>query len=988
MQPAANIVIMQDSGGPLPDLQHWLESSGYASIYNLPLSPTALDRVSELQPDLVLLPVSTTGKTQAVDLGRSLQQRGCCVVFLAAASELAYLQQAGICDPFSLLRLPVDGPGLCAHLDMVLVKNDLERRANDTDARFRNLEQYRCLFEDSPVSLWLEDFSAAKERLDQLKQQGVTDLRAYLTEHQEVLAECRKMLRVIDINQATLKLCRAKSKEDVLNHLDIIFDDRVMNLMLEEMVAIGEGKIAFDGEGINRDLEGNYVDIQISWSVSQGMENNYTNVIVSILDITTRKRREDVMKVISTVSAGLREAQSRSEMLPAILDQVSRRLHSPSTALIINEIATGRILVELATGEWAPATGRILNHRASISEAIFQFGRPYINPDTRTEPLFALGDLTNRDRAVVAMPLVVQKKVIGALWVGRSNHYDAAEIDLLVAIAEIVANAIHRATLHEQTLRYAEEVTIISAIGRALASTLDPQDIYARITEGVNQLMPDLAGLYISMVDHERREVHFVYGLQDGKPLDFRGMAPVSLDSPALGSQGDVIRTRQPLIINDLQTRRREVKTGILTGSAVLSTRSGIYVPMLSQGEIQGVMYVQSYKSNRFSQTDAEMLTLVANTAAIAVQNARLFAATERRLQRLTVLHAIDVAVSSSLDLRVTFNILLDELIALLHLDAADILMIDTAYQTLDYATGRGFRSSEMSRARLKLGEGLPGWAAIENAIAVIPDLTQSTISDRRLPLMLTEGFTAYSAAPLISKGQVKGVLEIFYRSPAEFDPEWHEFMETLAGQVAVAIDNSTLVHQLQRTNLELTLAYDRTLEGWSRALDLRDRVTENHTRRVTELSVQLSKAMGLSETEIVHIRRGALLHDIGKLGIPDAILGKSGPLEPDERKEMEKHPDYANEMLQSIDFLAPARVIPYCHHERWDGTGYPRRLKGEQIPLPARIFAVIDVWDSLCSDRPYRKAWPPEKARDYIRANSGSHFDPSVVDAFFKIIG
>ena len=179
----------------------------------------------------------------------------------------------------------------------------------------------------------------------------------------------------------------------------------------------------------------------------------------------------------------------------------------------------------------------------------------------------------------------------------------------------------------------------------------------------------------------------------------------------------------------------------------------------------------------------------------------------------------------------------------------------------------------------------------------------------------------------------------------------------------------------LQNVNKELFQAYDKTIEGWSRALDLRDKETEGHTQRVTEMTVKLAKAMGINDSEIVHIRRGALLHDIGKMGVPDAILHKPGPLNDEEWKIMRQHPQLAYDMLSPIAYLKPALDIPYCHHERWNGKGYPRGLKGEEIPLAARIFAVVDVWDALASDRPYRAAWPKEKVLEYIRVRIGTAF-------------
>lgn len=240
---------------------------------------------------------------------------------------------------------------------------------------------------------------------------------------------------------------------------------------------------------------------------------------------------------------------------------------------------------------------------------------------------------------------------------------------------------------------------------------------------------------------------------------------------------------------------------------------------------------------------------------------------------------------------------------------------------------------------------------------------------------------------PLIAKGEVIGVLEIYNRRPLDPSPEWMEFLEALAGQAAIAIENTRLFNDLQNTNLQLLQAYDATIEGWAKALEFRDTETEGHSRRVVELTLKLALRLGVEEQQLTVIRRGVLLHDIGKMGIPDALLQKAGLLDEDEWKLMRQHPLFARQMLENIPFLRSALDIPYYHHERWDGSGYPRGLKGDQIPLAARIFTVVDVWDALTNDRPYRKAWSKKQALDYLIEQKGKHFDPNIVDAFLAIL-
>jgi PAS domain S-box-containing protein len=358
-----------------------------------------------------------------------------------------------------------------------------------------------------------------------------------------------------------------------------------------------------------------------------------------------------------------------------------------------------------------------------------------------------------------------------------------------------------------------------------------------------------------------------------------------------------------------------------------------------------------------------------------------------RHLQRLTALHDIDQAINASLDLNLILSLLLEQILRQLGADAAAILLLNPHYQQLEYVVSKGFALTNTPNAHLRLGEDLAGRSALERTV-VHTHLQQGELQDAKLAnLFNEEGFVEYYGAPLIAKGQVKGVLEVFLRKQLEIDDEWLNFLETLAGQAAIAIDSSELFENLQRSNMELSMAYDSTLEGWVHALDLRDRESEGHTQRVAEMCLRLSSQMGIGDDQLTHIRRGALLHDIGKIGVPDHILHKEGPLDEAEWDYIRKHPGFAYELLAPISYLQKAMDIPYCHHEHFDGSGYPRGLKGEQIPLSARIFAVVDVWDALRSDRPFRPAWTFDQALDYIQKNAGAHFDPQVVAQFLNLV-
>jgi PAS domain S-box-containing protein len=256
----------------------------------------------------------------------------------------------------------------------------------------------------------------------------------------------------------------------------------------------------------------------------------------------------------------------------------------------------------------------------------------------------------------------------------------------------------------------------------------------------------------------------------------------------------------------------------------------------------------------------------------------------------------------------------------------------------------------------------------------------------------LQRGYRSALVLPLFYDSEVMGALEIFSGAVNAFDEKETGLLNELAGDLSYGIHTLRVRARrqeaeisLMRVNLELTDAYEATLVGWSNALDLREHETAGHSLRVVDMTVKLAEALGFAGEELVHVRRGSLLHDIGKMGIPDNILLKPGPLTPEEWMVMRQHPTYALHLLENIEYLKPALDIPYCHHEKWDGTGYPRGLKQEEIPFVARLFSVVDVYDALISNRPYRAAWTLEAALAYVKQNQGMHFDPQVVEAFLK---
>ena len=423
-----------------------------------------------------------------------------------------------------------------------------------------------------------------------------------------------------------------------------------------------------------------------------------------------------------------------------------------------------------------------------------------------------------------------------------------------------------------------------------------------------------------------------------------------------------------------------------------LSRKMGIHsvsIAMMNyEHEWIGTLLGFATEENRqFTEDELLLLKGMADQAALAIVNLRLNKDAQRRLENLQALRAIDTSIMSRHDLSETLNILLKKVTTQLNVDSAIALIYNKEKQELSYAAGQGLDDTMLRDKKLQIGEGLAGQAAKEKRIIYVHDLRTDLRAYPLKPLVEREGFVSYFAVPLVTQNEVNGVLEIFQRTHLHSDDEWLGFLDALAVQASIAIGNAILFSELQRSNENLTKAYESTIEGWSYALDLRDKETEGHTRRVTGLTLELAKEFGFNADDLIHIRHGSLLHDIGKLGIPDRILLKETALDPEEWALMKQHPVYALDMLQPIQHLQKALDIPYLHHEKWDGSGYPRGLKGEEIPLAARIFAVVDVWDALTSDRPYRAAWTQKKAMEFIKAESGKHFDPQVVEKFIRLI-
>lgn len=483
-----------------------------------------------------------------------------------------------------------------------------------------------------------------------------------------------------------------------------------------------------------------------------------------------------------------------------------------------------------------------------------------------------------------------------------------------------------------------------------------------------------LDGLSVNLINPEGTSYKVVYA--DGIAAPNLGKTN-TLEIPIAQT---VMQSQQVVYIKDYasspQRNADSIDTDKMGPVAIIQIRS-------EMGILGAFSLMRSSGAEEFSQDNLHLFTAIGEMVGNALRRSGLFEQAMTRLKQVQALHEIDMAISTSLDQNFSLQAILDRTIRLMDVDAASVLLLNPNTLQLEYKAGLGFfHPRSFEGISIRLGESIAGQVALRQVTTTVEDLpsqNEFVVTDR----LIQEKFTCVHAAPMIVKGQVIGVLQAFHRDICPRDPERIDFLEALAAQAAIAVSNARMFTDLEKSNLELQLAYDATIEGWSLATDLRDKETEGHSLRVASMAVRLAELMGVTGKDIVHIRRGGLLHDIGKLAIPDSILFKPGPLTDDEWILMRQHPIHAREMLQRIPFLKRALAIPLHHHEKFDGSGYPDGLKGDQIPLAARIFTLVDVWDALSSDRPYRKAWPTSQVLDYLRQESGKHFDPQVVKAF-----
>jgi response regulator RpfG family c-di-GMP phosphodiesterase len=672
---------------------------------------------------------------------------------------------------------------------------------------------------------------------------------------------------------------------------------------------------------------------------------------------------------LSEASRAMTACQDLGPLLDTILVLVEEVFHVDTCAVLLVDERSRELRIRRARG-YDPCV--IDSFRAELGRGITggvaESGQPIYVADVRTHPRYVSG--VSGAVSEMAAPMRLNGQVIGVLdaEVRSEGAFTDADLDIFAAFANHAAVAVHNARLHEslavrtaQLEREIQRIDLLSQSAHALSSTLD-----------LDQLLDTILTL-------SRKALHFdqcaVLLFDGGGEEQLRVRAALGYDGSAAnlkiplarGVTGEAARSRKPVLVADVTRDSRYIR-GVAGG------RCEMAAPLIARGKLLGVLDAESTRPGAFGDADLDLLLAFAGQAATALANAETYheleqaniqlhrnviemermncdllehtriindtnAKLENRVHELLTLQEASRTITSSLDLDDTLQAIVKMTREIIHSSMSAIKLIDDESKEL--------------RVRAHHGE-----------------------HDERHPALPGE----VMGVPLRIGERTIGSFEVMRAGKGSFNEQERRLLETLASQAAIAIENARLFENTQRT-------YFETIRSLAQALEARDSYTKGHSERVMRYALRTAKAMGVPETDQQVLCHASLLHDIGKIGIADAVLNKILPLTDDDRKMIENHPIFGDTIIGPLRFLDSVQALVRHHHERFDGAGYPEKLKGEAIPIGARIIAVADSFDAMTSNRPYRAALPQSVAIDEIRRGSGTQFDPEVVRAFLDLL-
>jgi len=708
-----------------------------------------------------------------------------------------------------------------------------------------------------------------------------------------------------------------------------------------------------------------------------------------------RERFREVLSGTRTVKPGLREyAFKRPDGQPRVLEIMTFSIPTDLGTLIggVARDITDRKAAEKALMESSELNNTLLN---ASTDAVFlvdtdlnllAVNQGFANRLSSQPGQWIgvnLSEITDHETAIhwrelIHTALSTRQQAIRDIKL-QTRWYHTKACPILDGSGQVARVAVFSTDI-TTTRQHERMLEAVASVSSALRSTLTQADVFPVVIDQVEHLMDaDGVGLVI------KNDLGLV------RVEQARGAWTALMNHTYTieeATRGPVLIMDQPYLNNDIATAQQLFHTRPFEG-----IKATACMPIAIEGNVVGCLWIGCRTA--IDQSEMRILAALADIAASSLHRARLHEQSLLNTQQLSIASDIGRILSQTLSLQEVYVRLAESLYHLLP-DIASVIIsrfnpveknIVCVYALED---GKLVDVSQLPALPLRPPNEGTQSQVIHTAQPVLKNnmadyMKQSphiTIGDRT---RVTQ--SALYVPILAKKSEVLGVLQVQSYTNFRFTHEDIAFLSLTCNTAAIAIQNAILFEDLQRSNQDLTHAYRATLEAWSRALDLRDRGTAGHTNRVLENTIRLGQMMGMNETELDNLRRGAQLHDIGKMGVPDSILLKPDRLTEEEWAVMRMHPEYAHQMLHPVPEFRSILDVPYCHHEKWDGSGYPRGLRGEEIPLAARVFAVVDVWDALRSDRPYRPAWSEERVIEYIRNQAGHHFDPRVVAAFLEII-
>ena len=800
---------------------------------------------------------------------------------------------------------------------------------------------------------------------------------------------------IADINETAISILGGSDKKDFIGkHFmeDFIHPDfhSIIKLRREQlntgMQAVAPLEVRL------RRLDGFLVDVLSAATGIRAGEN--LKVEVLLIDITSFKRRERLLESFSEMMQLTTGEQNPLDTQGAMqhLQRALERVYPQSAyAGFVSFFPMAKHLpfANLAMQEtMQPVIYTFLPLPSGIEKWLVETAFHYSQQWDGESALAAVIDIPSsveHGGMAVLQPFVMDGRSFGNFfWVFKKGEIPIRldeDKERLKAFSLAVLSAVKTFFLTQENVQRSSDLALLHKVTLQIGTIDNLQDI----ANAVLDILQEEKSWQPSVIRFKSRTADILEttayrparAMTDGELQNYIRKMNNLVRKPGQGMTGYVIEHGEPIRSLDLPSDPRyiEIDPGM---------RFGIYAPIPIEGKIEGAIGVESH-DYAFSESDLAFLSSLGELTGMAVRSVRLIEELRERVRWLEILHEINLQVGIEAKPEELYSILIDRAMKATGAESGALLIYDTEQKVLKSHAAQGWFET-ITQEPFAASDGITGTVFSTGLTRLSPQLEDDPLLLPRSRAFVPPG-RANIAVPVKAGKTVIGVFHLAMKAPVSFSREFVELVEMFGSYAGIIIRRVQLIDAQRHAQSELRKAYDETLEGWARAIGLRDDETLRHTSRVVKIALAIGMAMHLDAQSLEDLRRGALLHDIGKIGIPDNILRKPGPLSTEEQRIMQTHASFANELLKPIKYLERAIVVPYCHHERWDGTGYPQQLKGEEILLLARIFAVADVYDAMTSDRPYRSARTKDEALDYIRTQAGKHFDPRVVHAFLSVV-